>query len=117
MDGVGLSKDKKYNALYNAYTPNLNRLWDIYPHSSLNASEKYVGLPKGQMGNSEVGHTNIGAGRIVYQSLELINSKINDAYSILSEDYSRGKRLYVIQYDKADKYGMVSYLQSQYDEQ
>ena len=50
------------------------------------------------------------------ESLKRINSKINDAYSILSEDYSRGKRLYVIQYDKADKYGMVSYLQSQYDE-
>lgn len=86
MDGVGLSKDKKYNALYNAYTPNLNRLWDIYPHSSLNASEKYVGLPKGQMGNSEVGHTNIGAGRIVYQSLELINSKINDKSFYTNEE-------------------------------
>ena len=50
------------------------------------------------------------------ESLKRINEKINDAYSILSEDYSRGKRLYVIQYDNADKYGMVSYLQRQYDE-
>lgn len=50
------------------------------------------------------------------ESLKRINSKINDAYSILSEDYSKGKRLYVIQYDKVDKYGMVSYWQNQYDE-
>ena len=78
MDGVGLSKDKKYNAVYNARTPVLDRLWDNYPHSTLEASGKAVGLPQGQMGNSEVGHTNIGAGRLVYQSLELINSKIND---------------------------------------
>ena len=78
MDGVGLTKEKKYNALYNANTPNLNKLWNSYPHSELEASGIYVGLPKGQMGNSEVGHTNIGAGRIVYQSLELINSKIKD---------------------------------------
>lgn len=78
MDGIGLTKDKKFNALYNASTPNLDRLWDNYPHSTLEASGVLVGLPKGQMGNSEVGHTNIGAGRIVYQSLELINSKIKD---------------------------------------
>lgn len=78
MDGVGLSKNKKYNALYTARTPNIDKLWKIYPHSTLEASSTYVGLPKGQMGNSEVGHTNIGAGRVVYQSLELINSKIKD---------------------------------------
>ena len=78
MDGVGLTKEKKYNALYNANTPNLNKLWNSYPHSELEASGIYVGLPKGQMGNSEVGHTNIGAGRIVYQSLELINKSIKD---------------------------------------
>ena len=78
MDGVGLTKEKKYNAVYNAKTPILDKLWDKYPHSLLEASSTYVGLPKGQMGNSEVGHMNIGAGRIVYQSLELINSKIKD---------------------------------------
>lgn len=78
MDGVGLSKNKKYNALYTARTPNIDKLWKTYPHSTLEASSTYVGLPKGQMGNSEVGHTNIGAGRVVYQSLELINSKIKD---------------------------------------
>ena len=78
MDGVGLTKEKKYNAVYNAKTPNLDKLWDKYPNCTLEASSTYVGLPKGQMGNSEVGHMNIGAGRIVYQSLELINSKIKD---------------------------------------
>lgn len=78
MDGVGLTKEKKYNAVYNAKTPVLDKLWDKYPNCLLEASSTYVGLPKGQMGNSEVGHMNIGAGRIVYQSLELINSKIKD---------------------------------------
>ena len=78
MDGIGLTKEKKYNALYNAKTPVLDYLWDHYPTSTLTASGEEVGLPKGQMGNSEVGHTNIGAGRLVYQSLELINSKIKD---------------------------------------
>lgn len=86
MDGIGLSKEKKFNALYNANTPNLNKLWDNYPHSMLEASGQLVGLPKGQMGNSEVGHTNIGAGRIVYQSLELINSKIRDGSFFENEE-------------------------------
>lgn len=86
LDGIGLSKEKKYNALYNANTPNLNRLWETYPTCILEASGVYVGLPKGQMGNSEVGHTNIGAGRIVYQSLELINSKIKDKTFYTNEE-------------------------------
>lgn len=73
-----INKNKKYNAVYNAKTPVLDKLWDKYPHSQLEASGTPVGLPRGQMGNSEVGHTNIGAGRLVYQSLELINSKIKD---------------------------------------
>ncbi|MBQ8192731.1 MAG: 2,3-bisphosphoglycerate-independent phosphoglycerate mutase [Bacilli bacterium] len=87
MDGIGLCKDKKYNALYNANTPVLDKLWDSYPHSTLEASGELVGLPRGQMGNSEVGHTNIGAGRIVYQSLELINSKIRDKYFFSNEEF------------------------------
>ena len=78
MDGMGITNDKKYNAVYNAKTPVLDNLWKKYPHCVLEASGTFVGLPKGQMGNSEVGHTNIGAGRLVYQSLELINSKIKD---------------------------------------
>ena len=78
LDGVGLREESYGNAFQNAKKPNFDYLWNNYPHSLLNASEQYVGLPKGQMGNSEVGHTNIGAGRIVYQSLELINQKFKD---------------------------------------
>lgn len=73
LDGVGIRKESHGNAFKNANTPNFDFLWENYPHTTLNASERFVGLPKGQMGNSEVGHTNIGAGRIIYQSLELIN--------------------------------------------
>ena len=78
LDGVGII-DKEYgNAVKLAKKPNLEFLWNNYPHSLLKASGEEVGLPKGQMGNSEVGHMNIGAGRIVYQPLQLINSKIKD---------------------------------------
>jgi len=87
MDGIGISREKKYNAVYNANTPVLDKLWDSYPHSLLDASGVSVGLPKGQMGNSEVGHTNIGAGRVVYQSLELINSKIKDKSFYNNEEF------------------------------
>lgn len=86
MDGVGISSNKNYNAVYNANTPVLNKILKNYPYSLLEASGPYVGLPKGQMGNSEVGHMNIGAGRIVYQSLELINSKINDKSFYTNEE-------------------------------
>lgn len=78
LDGVGIRDEAKGNAVKLAKMPNLHYLLDNYPHSLLDASGKPVGLPDGQMGNSEVGHMNIGAGRIVYQSLELINSKIED---------------------------------------
>ena len=87
MDGIGITKDKKYNAVYNAKTPMLDKLWDVYPTCLLEASGTNVGLPKGQMGNSEVGHTNIGAGRVVYQSLELINSKIKDGTFYENEEF------------------------------
>ena len=78
MDGVGIRKEKHGNAVYSAKTDNLNNLLDLYPHTLLDASGKDVGLPEGQMGNSEVGHTNIGAGRIVYQPLTYINNQMND---------------------------------------
>ena len=87
MDGIGITKEKKYNAVYNAKTPTLDKLWDSYPTCLLEASGTEVGLPKGQMGNSEVGHTNIGAGRIVYQSLELINSKIREKSFYDNEEF------------------------------
>ena len=78
MDGVGISDNIDKNAFYNARTPNYDYLINNYPHSKLVASGEEVGLPKGQMGNSEVGHTNIGAGRIVYQELTRITKSIED---------------------------------------
>lgn len=78
LDGVGLSEEIHGNAFYQANTPCIDKLMMEYPNSKLNASGEFVGLPDGQMGNSEVGHMNIGAGRIVYQPLGLIDAKIKD---------------------------------------
>ena len=78
MDGVGIRKSMHGNAYKMANKPNLDYLYNNYPHSLLEASGELVGLPSGQMGNSEVGHMNIGAGRIVYQPLQLINEKIKN---------------------------------------
>ena len=78
LDGVGIRRASHGNAVRAANTKNLNELLKKYPHTLLEASGELVGLPKGQMGNSEVGHMNIGAGRIVYQPLELISKSIKD---------------------------------------
>ena len=78
LDGVGINKNVKGNAYKLANTPNLDKLFKTYPNSKLEASGELVGLPKGQMGNSEVGHSNIGAGRIVYQSIQYINQEIKN---------------------------------------
>lgn len=86
LDGVGVREEVHGNAFKQAYKPNLDYLINTYPHSLLDASGVSVGLPEYQMGNSEVGHLNIGAGRIVHQPLELINEKINDQ-SILNNKY------------------------------
>ncbi|MGF0040399.1 2,3-bisphosphoglycerate-independent phosphoglycerate mutase [Peptoniphilaceae bacterium SGI.131] len=78
MDGLGYGKEYPGNAYYLAKKPNLERLMSIYPNTSIKASGLDVGLPAGQMGNSEVGHLNIGSGRIVYQDLSLITKEIED---------------------------------------
>ena len=78
LDGFGLSDDIEGNALKTARTPNLDLLFNNYPNAKLTASGESVGLPKKQMGNSEVGHLNIGAGRIVYQDLTRISKAIKD---------------------------------------
>lgn len=83
LDGFGLSARTEGNAIASARTPNLDHLFSGYPHSTLEASGMSVGLPEGQMGNSEVGHLNIGAGRIVYQDLTRITK------SIIDGDFSR----------------------------
>lgn len=78
LDGCGLREETRGNAFKNAYKPTFDFLVENYPHTSLEASSEYVGLPKGQMGNSEVGHMNIGSGRVVYQPQELINQSIEN---------------------------------------
>ncbi len=76
LDGWGISPDSEGNAIVLAKTPYLDRLKKEYPHTSLLCSGEAVGLPEGIMGNSEVGHLNIGAGRVVYQDLLRIDKSI-----------------------------------------
>ncbi len=78
LDGWGIAPAGQYNAVALARTPNLDALFAQYPHTRLSCSGEAVGLPDGQMGNSEVGHLNIGAGRIVYQELTRITKAIKD---------------------------------------
>ena len=78
MDGFGNNPADKGNAIKAAATPHLDRLFSEYPTTSIGASGMDVGLPDGQMGNSEVGHTNIGAGRVVYQELTRITKAVRD---------------------------------------
>ena len=104
MDGFGLAPDGDGNAIYQAKTPNLDALFQKYPKSKLSASGLDVGLPDGQMGNSEVGHTNIGAGRVVFQDLPKISKEIeegdffkNEAYvNALSAAKENGKSVHVM---------------------
>lgn len=78
LDGFGLREEYEGNAVAQSKKPNYDRLWNAYSHTTLTASGESVGLPDGQMGNSEVGHLNIGAGRIVYQNLTRINKSIRE---------------------------------------
>ena len=78
LDGWGLSPDPKVSAIDNANTPFIDSLYTKYPHATLRTDGLHVGLPEGQMGNSEVGHMNLGAGRIVYQDLAKINLAVKN---------------------------------------
>jgi 2,3-bisphosphoglycerate-independent phosphoglycerate mutase len=78
LDGFALREETYGNAVAQAKKPNFDRYWNEYPHATLTACGEAVGLPEGQMGNSEVGHLNIGAGRIVYQSLTRVNIAIRE---------------------------------------
>jgi len=78
LDGFGYREDTDYNAIAQANKPNWDKLWHDYPHTVIGTSGLAVGLPEGQMGNSEVGHLNIGAGRVVYQELTRIDLAIQD---------------------------------------
>ena len=88
MDGFGYNHSSYGNAIRAAKTPNLDRLLANYPHTLIGASGMDVGLPEGQMGNSEVGHTNIGAGRIVYQELTRITKSIKDGDFFSNEAFT-----------------------------
>lgn len=78
LDGFGINVKNEGNAVYKAKKPNINRLLEKYPNATMKTSGLDVGLPDGQMGNSEVGHTNIGSGRVVYQELTRITKSIKD---------------------------------------
>ncbi len=80
LDGFGCRRADAYNAITSARKPNFDHFWKDYPHSLIQASEAAVGLPAGQMGNSEVGHLNIGAGRVVYQEFTRIDHAINSGH-------------------------------------
>src|SRR3546814_160852 len=104
LDGWGYGRGDNSNAIYNANTPFFDELISKYPNSRLQASGEAVGLPEGQMGNSEVGHLNIGAGRVVYQELVRINKAIRDKQlqenAVLKETIQylkdNGKKLHLI---------------------
>src|ERR687897_3807569 len=87
LDGWGIATRKEVSAIDKANTPFINSLYGKYPHSKLEASGLAVGLPEGQMGNSEVGHMNIGAGRIVYQSLTRVNVAIREGEFVKNETF------------------------------
>ncbi len=80
LDGFGCRRADDFNAITRADKPNIDHYWKDYPHTLIQASEAAVGLPAGQMGNSEVGHLNIGAGRVVYQEYTRIDRAINSGY-------------------------------------
>ena len=80
LDGCGIREESDGNAFKNAKKETFDYLWNKYPHSLLEASSTFVGLPEGQFGNSEVGHMTIGSGRIVYQPLELLNRDIENNF-------------------------------------
>jgi len=87
LDGFGLGKDYPGNAIKLANTPNIDRYFREYPNTTLEASGLAVGLPEGQMGNSEVGHLNIGAGRIVYQDFTRISKSIEEGEFFNKEEF------------------------------
>lgn len=95
MDGWGKGQVPDADAIYHANTPFIDNLYSQYPHSELITSGEAVGLPDGQMGNSEVGHLNLGAGRVVYQDLVRINKSITDNtlkdYKELQETFNQAK--------------------------
>ncbi len=100
LDGWGLAPDGPGNAISLADTPVFDRLWRTYPHTTLDASGEAVGLPPGQMGNSEVGHLTIGAGRRLYQDFMRVNKAIEDGSFFrnpaLLAAFARGRNVHLL---------------------
>jgi 2,3-bisphosphoglycerate-independent phosphoglycerate mutase len=108
LDGFALREETDGNAVAQAEKPNFDRYWSAYPHATLQACGLAVGLPEGQMGNSEVGHLNIGAGRVVYQSLTRVNLSIEDKSFFENEEF-KGAMEHVKEKGTAlHLYGLVS---------
>jgi 2,3-bisphosphoglycerate-independent phosphoglycerate mutase len=108
LDGFALRDEVYGNAIAQANKPNFDRYWNQYPHTQLIASGEAVGLPEGQMGNSEVGHLNIGAGRIVYQDLTRISKSIRDEEFYANETILGAIRHAKQNGKKLHLYGLVS---------
>jgi 2,3-bisphosphoglycerate-independent phosphoglycerate mutase len=100
LDGWGCAAPGPGNAIELAETPNFDRLWRMYPHTMLDASGEAVGLPPGQMGNSEVGHLTIGSGRVLFQDLMRVNKSIEDGSffenPVLQGAFARGVRTHLL---------------------
>jgi 2,3-bisphosphoglycerate-independent phosphoglycerate mutase len=105
LDGWGCAPPGPGNAVELGDTPNFDRLWQSFPHTTLDASGASVGLPPGQMGNSEVGHLTIGSGRVLFQDLMRVNKAIEDGSffenPVLKTAFARGERTHLL--------GLVSY--------
>ena len=108
MDGWGLGKIQSADAIQHAKTPFVSSLYSKYPHSTLVTCGEAVGLPNGQMGNSEVGHLNIGAGRVVYQELQRINVAIRDGSFAKNPVLLRALRIAKTENKKLHLIGLVS---------
>lgn len=108
LDGFALREETKGNAVAQAKKPNFDRYWNEYPHTTLKACGEAVGLPEGQMGNSEVGHLNIGAGRIVYQSLTRVNIAIRDGEFFKNETFLKAIEHVKKHNSKLHLYGLLS---------
>lgn len=108
LDGFGLRGDEQGNAVAHAKKPNYDRYLSEFPHTTLTASGEAVGLPEGQMGNSEVGHLNIGAGRVVYQDLTLITKDIREGTFFKNETLLGAIRHAKENNKKLHLYGLLS---------
>jgi 2,3-bisphosphoglycerate-independent phosphoglycerate mutase len=108
LDGFGINEKYEGNAVKAAHKPNLDRYFSEYPTTRLNAGGMDVGLPEGQMGNSEVGHTNIGAGRIVYQELTRITKSIKDGDFFCKKEFLNAVENCKRNGSKLHLYGLLS---------